>query len=200
MEVLTYDDTIMNPDDTIIVDGMIVNAETGEVLGVDAPQDFYVHNEESFNWVMGKMLDCDSRIAAITTNADVIKARAIIANAERMEKDAKNRRNWFELRFGNELAKYAKTQIDGGKSKTFKSVLGSISFRVKKGGLRVEDKEKALETAQVNGWTNAIKVSEEFQISKLDPAQRELAETKLLPGFTVELDSETFTIATGVNS
>lgn len=200
METITYNDTIMNPDDTIIVDGMIVNAETGEVLGVDAPQDFYVHNEESFNWVMSKMLDCDARIAAIATNADVIKARAIIANAERMEKDAKSRKNWFELRFGNELAKYAKAQIDGGKSKTFKSVLGSISFRVKKGGLRVEDKEKALETAQSNGWTNAIKVSEEFQISKLDPAQRELAEANLLPGFTVEPDSETFTIATGVNS
>lgn len=198
METLTYTDATLAADETIAIDGMIVNAETGEIVGVDAPQEFRVQDEDSFNWVMSKMLDCDSRIAAIATNSEVIRAKAILANAERLEKEARNRKTWLETRFGNELAAYAKAQIEGGKSKTFKTILGSVSFRLKKGGLRVADKEKALETAQMNGWTNAIKYTEEFQISKLDPAQRELAESKMLPGFTVEPDTETFSITTGV--
>jgi phage host-nuclease inhibitor protein Gam len=199
METLVYTDKTITPEWTMVIDGMIVNVETGEVIGVDAPEEFRVKDEDSFNWVMSKMLDADSRIASILTHPEVVKAKAILANAERITKDAQNRRSWFERRFGDELAEYAKTQIDGGKSKTFKTVLGAISFRVKKGGLRVEDKEKALKTAQFNGWTNAIKVTEEFQISKLDPAQKELAEAKLLPGFTVEPDTETWSISTGVS-
>jgi phage host-nuclease inhibitor protein Gam len=200
METLTYTDETISPETTMVIDGMIVDVATGEVVGVDAPEDFYVHDEDSFNWVMSKMLDADSRVASILTSPEVVRAKAIIANAERITKDAQNRKTWFETRFGHELARYAKAQMDGGKSKTFKTVLGAISFRTKKGGLRVEDKEKALETAQFNGWTNAIKYTEEFQISKLDPAQKELAEAKLLPGFTVEPDSETFTITTGVTA
>jgi len=200
METLTYTDETISPESTMVIDGMIVDIETGEVVGVDAPEEFRVKDEDSFNWVMGKMLDADSRIASILTHPEVVKAKAILANAERITKDAQNRKTWFEKRFGAELAEYAKAQIEGGKSKTFKTVLGAISFRTKKGGLRVEDKEKALETAQVNGWTNAIKVTEEFQISKLDPAQKELAEAKLLPGFTVEPDTETWSITTGVSA
>jgi hypothetical protein len=71
---------------------------------------------------------------------------------------------------------------------------GSVSFRTVRGGLKVVDASLALDYAQLNGFTNAIKVTESFQISKLDPAQRELLESKVPDGFEYSPDREAMSI------
>ncbi len=63
-----------------------------------------------------------------------------------------------------------------------------------KGGLKVTDATQALEYAQSVGFTNAIKLSATFQISKLDPAQQELLEAKVPEGFELVPDKETMSI------
>ncbi len=92
------------------------------------------------------------------------------------------------------IQEYAKQRLEGQKTKTLTTPYGQISFRTVKGGLKVTDATLALDYAQLNGFTNAIKLSATFQISKLDPAQRELLEAKVPEGFEVVPDKEFMSI------
>jgi hypothetical protein len=187
-------------ENTEIIDGMIVDIETGEVLGLAEKPEFTVKDEDSANWVLGKMLALESDIVAIETSARVIEAKAILANAAAMKKDASKRLEWLHARFTAEIGEWARPQLEGKKTKTLKTLLGAISFRVKKGGLRVADKDKALDWAKSN-TPNAIKVTEEFQISLLSDIGRALAEADSGNGaFEVIPDAESVTIKTGVSA
>lgn len=179
---------------TIIIDGMIVDADTGEVIGL-AKQEFKVQDEESFNWVMKKILNEESKIAAIDNSVEVKQAQAIIANAESMKKDAQRRLDWLLSRFSAEIGEYARPQLTKG-SKSLKTIFGTVAFRTKKAALKVIDEEKAIAWARAMAPT-AIKVKESFLISELQGEQREKA-TQYIHAFKVEPETETVTIKTGV--
>lgn len=170
----------------------IIDIETGEILGIK--EEFHVTDESSADWVLEKIMDAEANIAR-----ENMKLKAITENIESRKKEYQNKINFLKMRFGPELEQFAREQVEGGKSKTWKGSFGRLSFRSVKGGLRVVDKEEALTVAQVNGFTNAIKTTEEFQISKLTDAQREMLEFKLPGGFELKPDSEVFEIKSGVN-
>ena len=175
---------------TTVIDGFIINMETGEIVGMEKPE-FRVTDEASADWVLEKMMDAQTQIARIG-----IKRTALLENLESQEKVYLRKLDWLMARFSPELEEFAKGQLIDAKTKTLKLTFGKLSIRSVKGGLRVSDQASALETAQSLGWTNAIKYSEAFQISGLTDAQRAVAENK--PGFEVKPDTETFKIETGV--
>ena len=176
-----------------LIDGSWYDTETGEFLGVEH-QAFTINDDPSLEWVMERIFNAES-----AKSAEEAKLEALRANCERNIKRLGARVEGLRARFLPEVENYAKTKLDG-KSKTVSNPFGSVSFRIKKGGLRVVDKLLALELAKEAGWDNAIKITEEFQISKLDDDQREslIGSRPEVSGFIIEPDKETCSLTTGV--
>lgn len=194
---------------TTIVDGYVIDIETGEVLGhskVDG--DFVVDTKEKAEWVLKRFARVDANLAALDTTPELLEAKALIANSESIRQEFLRRRDWLTKRFEAELGEFARRELEGSKTKTWKSIFGQIALRLVPGRLKVKDGEKALLWARSNA-TNAIKTSEEFQISKLTDEQRAKVSLFLrnealkldelaFDAFEVTPDSETVTIKTGV--
>ena len=172
-----------------LIEGSWYDSETGEYLGEDI-QAFTVNDDSSLEWVMERIFNAES-----AKSAEEAKLEALKANCERKIKRASAKVEWIRARFSAEIEQYAKTKLDG-KVKFVDNAYGRVSFRAKKGGLKVADKDMALEFAKLKKWTNTIKVTESFLISEMMPEQKLQAENH--PAFTVEPDSETMTITTGV--
>lgn len=190
---------------TEVIDGFIVDTETGEVLGfVEQPTEFLVTDEDSCNWVLKKMLKVEADIMSIDNSADVLAADAVLRNATALRRVKEKRLEYLHKRFDAELGEYARGQLQGKKERTFKTIFGAIALRFVKGGLRVADKTLALRWA-TTAAPDAIKVTEEFQISQLSAAQKEEIVKRLnaeadpnLAAFKIEPDRETIAVTTGV--
>ena len=183
---------------TAIIDGLIINLETGEVIGQEQPE-FRVTDEASAEWVLERIMNAEADAAR-----DRLKLKAVAERLEAAIKASEKRAEWFRGRYGSELEEFARVRLEGAKTKTLKLTWGSISFRSVKGGLRVSDPEAALKWAKQYA-PESVKVSESFQITKLPDKWREdllvsspedLAER----GFAVAADSEAVSIKTGVQA
>lgn len=197
---------------TVIIDGFVVDAETGEILGhADVKPEFRVDTEEAVDWVLRKMGRAEAELVAVDNDPDVLWATTILANAERIRKEKQKRLDWLHARFDAELGAFAKAELarTGAKGKTYKRVTGAISFRTVKGGLRVADEHEAIQTAKILGWEGAIKVKESFLISALpDEVKAELVagitgdtwsrEDGCRKAFTVQPDVEKVEVKPGV--
>ena len=167
--------TITEEQEFIMIGCLKCDPDSGEVLGVVLPHDdFVINTVDRARWALRKYGEHESEIAAIDSDADVLLATAILENARKLKKKAEDRLAYLHHRFDEELGRFARTQLDS-KGKTWCTPVGSVSFRTVKGGLRVVDKDKALVWAKQN-TPDAIKTSEEFQISKLTGIGRALAE------------------------
>jgi len=128
----------------VTLDGVVyeVDPETGEVLSA-RPEftEFRVDSREHADWVLGKMMAIDAELAALENSDVVQQARAILANADAMAKELRSRRASLEWRFGPELAEWAKGQLT--KTKTWRGLYGSVSFRSTMAKLKVADADKA---------------------------------------------------------
>lgn len=191
---------------TIEIDGMLVDESTGEVIGAAGKPEFRVHDDESLAWIMKKLLTASAELEAIDNSTAVIRAKAVLDNAESMKKDAQRRIDGLLYRFQSEIGEYAKTQLKGS-SKTLKTLYGSVSFRTVNESLKVKDKDAALAWAK-NYCKDAIKTTEEFQISKMPPelkadALQVLKSDRPLPSYLEAFDrspaTEKIEIKTGVS-
>lgn len=150
--------------DTDGADNYFADAVTGEFVAFALPQEFMVKDEDSCNWVLRKFLECESQINAIELSAEVLAAKAIVANAEKMRKAHYARLNWLEHRFKPELGKYAEKMLDGKKERTWKTLWGAIALTKTKGGVKVQDAVGAVAWAEEN-CKDAVKVEKSFLIS-----------------------------------
>lgn len=166
--------------------------ETGEFIGEKLPDAFTVKDDDSLNLVLEKLFNAESDLVN-----EEGKIKAILEGYERRKKRMQSRRDWLMARFYPEVEAYTRPQITD-KKRTVNTPFADCSFRVKKGGLRVADKSLALALAKQEGWINSIKTTEEFQISLLTEDQKESLFGGMTDnsGFTIEPDSETFTIKT----
>lgn len=149
-----------------VIDGYVIDPETGEVIGLATPPAFIINNPQGLDWAMEMMLKEAAAIHEIDNTAIVVQARAILENAAKMKADRAKRLAWLHVRFDNEIGNYVKPLLEGQKTKTYKTLYGSVSFRSVKGGLRVGDVDKALEWASAN-CPQAIQTKAEFRISNV---------------------------------
>lgn len=89
---------------------------------------------------------------------------------------------------------FAQGYVANAKSKTINTMYGSVSVRTVKGGLKVADKNMALALAQNYSWSETIKTTEEFQISRLTELQRSWLILHKPEGFEVTADKEVVTV------
>lgn len=191
------------------IDGYLCDEETGEILGLATPTpEFAVTDRASAEWVLDRILRAEADLAAVDHSPAVIHARAVIENADSIRAERRRRVDWLRRRFGAELGEFARRQLAGGKSRTWKSPVGAISLRTVRGGLRVVDAEAALRVARV-AYPHAVKRTEEFRVSLLTPDERDDLLRGLAPGgwsadeeahaaFAVAPDEERVDVRTGV--
>jgi hypothetical protein len=172
-----------------IIDNSVVDTETGEVLGKAISDAGEISSQTALEAILEKLADVEGRLTA-----QQLRHQAILENCRKLEVRTASYLAYLKAQYEPHIEAYAKTRLEGQKSKTLTTPFGSVSFRTVRGGLKVVDPSLALDYAQLNGFTNAIKVSESFQISKLDPAQRELIEAKMPDGFEMVADKETMSI------
>jgi len=161
---------------------------TGEHAYDKLPDQFSVKDDSSLEWVMQKFFDAEHDFKSEEVKIDAIMK----AYAQRRGRKLA-RLNWLKARFTPEIEAYAKTKLTG-KSKFVDTPFGRIAWRTQKGGLRVIDKVKALDFAKGHGWNDAIKVEEEFQISKLTEEQRLFFTDYIPEGFELAEDTEVCSI------
>jgi hypothetical protein len=172
-----------------IIDNSVVDTETGEVLGNAISDAGEISSQTALEAILEKIADVEGRLTA-----QQLRHQAILENCRKLEVRTASYLAYLKAQYEPHIEAYAKTRLEGQKTRTLTTPYGSVSFRTVKGGLKVVDPSLALDYAQLNNFTNAIKVSESFQISKLDPAQRELIEAKMPDGFEMVPDKETMSI------
>lgn len=96
--------TIEQEQQTVTIDGSVYSQETGEFLRFVDKQQFKIDTEEAANWVLCKMQTAAALVQSIENSTEVLAAKAILANADAMKKDAQRRYDGLDARFGAELA------------------------------------------------------------------------------------------------
>jgi phage host-nuclease inhibitor protein Gam len=177
-----------NMDNTYqIVDNFVVDLD-GVILG-EVVTEGAIASQEALEVVLERMADVESQLVALKT-----KHEAIIENCRKLEVKKASYLAYLKSVYSNPIEAYAKSRLEGQKTKTLTTPYGQVSFRTVKGGLKVSDKGLALATAHKLGMVEAIKVTEEFQISKLTDEQRDAIATTLPEGFEMVQDRETMSI------
>ena len=176
-----------NTQTEISKDGFIVDTETGEVLGhAEAHERFTVDDAHAAEWVLERVQSADAEIAACDA-----RFKAISENIAAMRKEHEKRKGWLLARFALELEAFASLELEGKKTRTFKTPYGSLSFRTVPGSVKVLDMEAAVKWAKMYE-PDAVKVTESVLVSKVGP-------TNALPDcFEVSASSDKFYIKTGV--
>ncbi len=184
------------PREIITVDGVRYDAETGEVL--ESPGGFAVDSQEKAEWVMERIFNTDCDIRAL-------KARrtAYLQNIDGMISKAENRRKGLLFRFAAELEHFAKSALEGAKTKKWSSPFGWIQFRAKKAAIKVADPDKALGWAKKSA-PEAVQVTEKFMASQVSDDLKALLmaddELREKAGYDLEPATETCSIKTGAES
>jgi phage host-nuclease inhibitor protein Gam len=175
-------------DQLTLIEGSYYLTETGEYICDKVDDTFTIKDDSSLEWVMEKFFNAEMDIKSADEKMEALNNAY---QARRKKKVA--RLEWLEARFKPEVEAYAKTKLTG-KTKYVDTPFGRIAWRTVKGGLKVTDKVTALSFAKLYGYSGTIKITEEFQISKLTDEQsaRLIADTP--KGFEVTPDAEVCSI------
>ena len=143
---------------------------------------FEVTDTQSAAWVLRK-------IAARQAEIDLVKAQA-----QEMIKGLQSGLDSFRGRFEPQLEAWARQEIEktGGRTKTVKTLGGSLSFRTVPAGLEITDTGSAAEVAITLGLVKPAPVD---LVAYRKAAQESLERTgELLPGVEIRPERESFSI------
>jgi hypothetical protein len=170
-----------------IVDNFVVDQD-GVILG-EVVTEGAIASQEALEVVLERMADVESQLVALKT-----KHEAIIENCRKLEVKKASYLAYLRGVYSNPIEAYVKSRLEGQKSKTLTTPYGSVSFRTVKGGLRVANNDLAASYAFNTGLSHAVKLTFNFQISKLTDEQRDAIATTLPEGFEMVPDRESMSI------
>jgi len=148
---------------TVIIDGWLIDADTGlEIEPVPPRQEFHINDDDSFEWYMGKRADLAVKIKQLEAKKEIVTA-----NLDAMIKEKQSRLNRLDLRFGVEVEAYVKELLADSKKRSITCMYGKAGFRKINENYVVADQAKAVQWAKTY-HPDAVKVTEEFQKSKVD--------------------------------
>ena len=182
----------------IFVNGLVVDPATGEIVGVELDHTehalghdeqhrdgrFHVINEATAEWVLQRLFEAETECAALEA-----RKRLYVANIRSMQADLDRRIDFFRNRFSDELQQYAKTTLEGARSRTLKTPWARMSFRKRAARRVVDDEQAALEWAKTSAPA-AVKVTTKLLVSEL-PVE------SFVPGTHVEAEYDAFKVETG---
>lgn len=174
---------------TEIIDGYIVDSETGEVLGLaHAESEFHVTDRTSAEWVLDKIGQNEAALTAIEQ-----RRAAVNANLDRQADAVRRRAAWLDARFGGELRTWANEQLATSKRKSIQLDFGKIGFRTTKGSVKVQDAVAAVAWLKER-WPCAVQMEPKILVSNIPDTLR-----GQLPAnaFDYEPPAEKFFVTTG---
>jgi hypothetical protein len=189
-----------NGDPLSVVDGFLVNEETGEILGL-AEQDhgWQVDSPDKADWVLSLMAQEEAQLEALE-----MRKQALLHNLERMAKEHERRLDYLRYRFGGGLQSVARAELEGGKSRTLRLPHGSLAFRKVAGSSAIKDMDAAVAWAAANApslvrTTTKTDVLAGEAAKMLDAIYGENNPARAYPAWMERTDPrETFTIKTGI--
>jgi hypothetical protein len=144
---------------TEVIDGYLVDSETGEVLGLaDGPE--RVDTPEKADAILARILRAEAQVVALDAEETALRR-----NIEKLRRVQWRRADWLRRRYGPELEALARKQLEGKRAKTLTLAHGSISLRTAPGSRKILNMaaavawmlENAPERLQVR---HAVKASE----------------------------------------
>jgi hypothetical protein len=172
-----------------IENNLVIDIETGEILGEAINDNGAIASQEALETVLKKISEVESQYTALKS-----KHEFILANCKKIEERKASYLAYLKGCYSPAIELYAKGRLEGQKTKTLLTPYGQVSFRLVRGGLKVTDKAVALETALGLGMTNAVKITQEFQISRLTDEQLDALYYSLPEGFEFVEDRESMSI------
>lgn len=179
-----------------VIDGWLVDTETGECLGPVLPEPKWVPDtQEKVEWVLEKMLGLDSDLAALEA-----RKSALIENMDAMIREKRGRRNSLDFCFGRDVVEFARLNLPEGK-KTWRCPFGSVAFRVVPAHVKVSDPEMAVASLKAL-CPEAVRATESVLVKSISPTLygRLFDEPELAPSIGLEAvpERESVTVKTGV--
>ena len=213
------------PRDTIEIDGVVIDADTGGVISacheLNAARPFAVTDEASLEWFLKRVQTVDARMKALAESPDVQAARAVLAREDvtqaqavlenlgamqaRLQAARDGLLRWQDQPLRATAAALLAERHEKGR--TLRTLFGAVSLKKIAARWKVRDgvETKAvgvfgdgLDTSDLltwaeNNYPDAVKLTEEFQISKLPRDADRPAEF-----FSLEPEQERASIDTGV--
>ena len=127
-----------------VIDGYIVNEETGEIIGCATLEHNWVpKTKKDMEFILENMSTLDAQ-----KTANDLRIKAIQESLEAQNRKLEAQRKFWEWKFGNDLINYAKEQLANSKSRTYQFDYGKVSFRTSKGTNKITDMDKAVAWAK----------------------------------------------------
>jgi len=187
-------ETLEAPVTTIVEDGMIINPETGEVVGAVIPADLAGADhmtEDLALWAVRKYARIDARRQAakqvqaealrkleeaekeafrrLMQDPDYVEAKRTLGNCDAILARCEKSEAYMDLAWKENLGRYASGQLSG-KERTWRTPFGCVSLKKVPAKLKVDDEPLVIQEAMLR-WPDAVK--REFQISKVSKADIE---------------------------
>lgn len=178
--------------EVIFVNGLAVDPETGEVLGLEIEHEqrlpFHIHDLSSAEWFLEKLQEEELDLAALEARVAIL-----LENTKRLRAQKQKRVDWLRMRFVPELREWARAELAGKKQRSIATVFGRISFRKVPAKLKVVDEQEALRWAK-EFVPKAVKTTEHFLVSEVPSSLVVVPDgCELLP------ESESFRVDTGAS-
>jgi hypothetical protein len=185
------------PDGAILSDDLVIDAESGEVLGAIVPENYDTLKPMDAGlaeWVLSKLQNREAALSSIGVKIAKIKAgqdhlleavlselyttpewlslRAQASRAQQIADKASRERGWFMDRFRADLEDFAKRILAGSKKRSWYSVFGSLSLTKFAEGVEIEDMARAVDLAEAINMIhadlpNAVTIKKEVTKSAL---------------------------------
>ena len=167
-----------------IIDNQVVETATGEIL-CEAISHDGITSQTALEAALERIGRTEHALAAMQQHHAFI-----LDNCRRQEKRLQSHVDYLRDLYGSHIEAFAHGRLTGQKSKTLDTPFGKVKFRTVRGGVKVVDKGLALAVAQKFGWVEAIKITEEFQISRISDEQKLILIEQQPEGFEVTSDVE----------
>ncbi len=124
------------------IDGLLVDSETGEVIGIRPPEEVSSDEKKLAEWALSRIQQSEAAAESVEQTQLVIQARAILTNAEKLKADHLRSGEYLRWKYFSLLKKVAGENLPKGK-KTWTTLHGSVAFRATKEKVSVADSESA---------------------------------------------------------
>lgn len=152
----------MSDPNTEIVDGYLIDVDTGEVLALAGhDQSFHVTDRTSAEWVLEKMSINTGALKSIE-----FRRAAVLASLDAQQREIERRADWLNQRFGAELKDWAARQLAGQKRKSLQLDWGKVGFRQTHGSVKVFDQITAVQWLQQH-CPRAVQMEAKVYISNI---------------------------------
>jgi Bacteriophage Mu Gam like protein len=136
---------------------MTESAVDADLLEPEMPEQFHVHDDDSANWVVRRIVECRAY------------AKRCAEWCDREQTRAKREEDFFMFRFGPQLLEFARQKIAaaGGRRKSVALPAGTIGFRSEPLKLVVDDEQAVIAWAKQH-YPSLISIIEKLSKSALN--------------------------------